>query len=357
MEQPNITSDVQAALTPVFWLMVAVTGVATGLLGALMMVILFNVQHLAFGYHTGPSKPQSSTPPPPAASPPWCSPAHSAASPGSCCALHQGQAFGDRRRDLERRRRLSFRRSLARRYLRGSHRHGRLHRPRGRAQADGRRIGQRPRPLEPPDRSSGAFSSLRRRRGTRRRLQRPPRRSLFTAEVLWGSVSLPVILPAWHAHGSPRPPPGFISRPAPPTPASRLPHQRLPAGVGAARRPLIGLISAGYIRLIGWVSHHRQQAQSALRPLLAFSILGVIGIRYPELFGNGQDMAHDAFIGLGSIGLLAPCSPSSARHGLCLGSGASGGLFTRRSAPARSSGDSSNGLEPRWPGSHPAPSP
>jgi chloride channel protein, CIC family len=53
MEQPNITSDVQAALTPVFWLMIALTGVATGLLGALLMVILFNVQHLAFGYHTG----------------------------------------------------------------------------------------------------------------------------------------------------------------------------------------------------------------------------------------------------------------------------------------------------------------
>ena len=33
--------------------MVALTGVATGLLGALMMVILFNVQHLAFGYQTG----------------------------------------------------------------------------------------------------------------------------------------------------------------------------------------------------------------------------------------------------------------------------------------------------------------
>jgi hypothetical protein len=53
MEQPNITSDGDAALTPVFWVVVALTGVAAGLFGDLMMVILFNVQYLAFGYHTG----------------------------------------------------------------------------------------------------------------------------------------------------------------------------------------------------------------------------------------------------------------------------------------------------------------
>jgi hypothetical protein len=33
--------------------MVALTGVAAGLFGDLMMLILFTVQHLAFGYHTG----------------------------------------------------------------------------------------------------------------------------------------------------------------------------------------------------------------------------------------------------------------------------------------------------------------
>ncbi len=33
MEQPNIAGDGDAALTPMFWLMVALTGVATGLFG------------------------------------------------------------------------------------------------------------------------------------------------------------------------------------------------------------------------------------------------------------------------------------------------------------------------------------
>ena len=52
-EQPNAAGDGNAALTPVFWVMVAATGVAAGLFGDLMMLILFTVQHLAFGYHAG----------------------------------------------------------------------------------------------------------------------------------------------------------------------------------------------------------------------------------------------------------------------------------------------------------------
>jgi CIC family chloride channel protein len=53
MEQPNITSGGAGVLTPRFWLMVVLAGVAAGLLGALMMAILFNVQYAAFGFHEG----------------------------------------------------------------------------------------------------------------------------------------------------------------------------------------------------------------------------------------------------------------------------------------------------------------
>ena len=53
MEQPNITSGGAGVLTPRFWVMVVLTGIAAGLLGALMMAILFNVQYAAFGYHAG----------------------------------------------------------------------------------------------------------------------------------------------------------------------------------------------------------------------------------------------------------------------------------------------------------------
>ena len=53
MEQPNITSGGAGVLTPRFWLMVVLAGVTAGLLGALMMAILFNEQYAAFGYHEG----------------------------------------------------------------------------------------------------------------------------------------------------------------------------------------------------------------------------------------------------------------------------------------------------------------
>ena len=53
MEQPNITSGGAGVLTPRFWVMVALTGMAAGLLGAVLMLILFNVQYAAFGYHSG----------------------------------------------------------------------------------------------------------------------------------------------------------------------------------------------------------------------------------------------------------------------------------------------------------------
>ena len=53
MEQPNITSGGAGVLTPPFWVMVIACGIPAGLLGALMMLILFNVQYTAFGYREG----------------------------------------------------------------------------------------------------------------------------------------------------------------------------------------------------------------------------------------------------------------------------------------------------------------
>ena len=94
--------------------------------------------------------------------------------------------------------------------------------------------------------------------------------------------------------------------------------------------PVIGLVSPAYIRLIGWVSYHRARGLRALfAPVIAFGILGVIGIWYPQVFGNGQDMARDAFLGIGSLSLLLVLfALKPLVTAMCLGSGASGGLFT-----------------------------
>ncbi|MGH9105737.1 MAG: hypothetical protein ACRDZX_07860, partial [Acidimicrobiales bacterium] len=53
-EQPNAAGDGDAPLGARFWVALLLTGVATGLVGDLMMFLLFNVQHLAFNYSSGP---------------------------------------------------------------------------------------------------------------------------------------------------------------------------------------------------------------------------------------------------------------------------------------------------------------
>ena len=53
MDQPNVTGDGDTSLSPAFWLAVMATGVATGLLGALVMGLRVSLQFLAFGYHSG----------------------------------------------------------------------------------------------------------------------------------------------------------------------------------------------------------------------------------------------------------------------------------------------------------------
>ncbi|MGP0026433.1 MAG: chloride channel protein, partial [Streptosporangiaceae bacterium] len=50
---------------------------------------------------------------------------------------------------------------------------------------------------------------------------------------------------------------------------------------------------------------------------------------YPQLFGNGLDMARDAFLGISSAGLLLTLfALKPLVTAMCLGSSASGGLFT-----------------------------
>lgn len=52
-EQPNVAGDAKPGLTPLFWLMVVLTAVATGLLGDLLMFVLFSMRQLAFNDHAG----------------------------------------------------------------------------------------------------------------------------------------------------------------------------------------------------------------------------------------------------------------------------------------------------------------
>ena len=334
MEQPNVTGDGDAALSLRFWLLIAVTGAATGLLGDVMMMILFNVQKLAFAYHTGSFEAAIE---------------RSSSSRRVMSLVIAGLIGG-----------IGW--YFLRCYTKGEKSEvddviwngdGRLSLRRclgtsviseiviGMGASMGREAA--------PKLMGGASASV---LATWFNLTTPQRRllvgcgggagfaavynvplggALFTAEILIGSLSLPVMLPAVAC--------SFI---ATATAWLYLPNHatylNIPAYHYDSRLlvwalivgPFIGVFAAGFIRVVGWVSHHGVTGRKALlAPLVAFAVLGVIGIRYPQLFGNGKGMAHDVFVGGGSLALLAalfilkPLVTS-----LCLGSGASGGLFT-----------------------------
>jgi H+/Cl- antiporter ClcA len=155
--------------------------------------------------------------------------------------------------------------------------------------------------------------------------------ALFTAEVLVGSISLPVILPAlacsavatqtarWYLPDHP----SYIG----------IPHYHASASLivwACLLGPLTGLLAAGYIRLIGWISFHRAQGAALLVAMpVALGMLGLLGIAYPELFGNGKGIVGETFVGDGGLTLLlALFLLKPFVTALCLGAGASGGLFT-----------------------------
>jgi len=334
MEQPNITSGGAGILTFRFWVMVVACGIAAGLFGALMMLILFNVQYAAFGYHTGSLE-------------------HGAAQASAARrvgSLLIAGAFGGVAWFLLRRYtkgqsseidealwngdgRLSFRRSLGSSVISEV------------VIGMGASIGREAAPKLLGGVAGSVLSgwgglSVQQRRllvacgggaGLAAVYNVPLAGALFTAEILIGSITLPVMLPAivcsWIATAT-----AWVYLPDhavyPGIPDYRFTWSLMTLALLAG--PVIGLVSSGYIRLIGWVSHHRARGTRALfAPVLAFGVLGVIGIWYPQLFGNGLDMARDAFLGLSGFSLLlALFALKPLVTAACLGSGASGGLFT-----------------------------
>jgi CIC family chloride channel protein len=334
VEQPNVTGHGDAPLTAVFWLAVVATGVATGLLGALMMVVLFGVEHLTFGFHTGSFQ----------------AAVERASALRRVVALAVAGAVGGVAWFLLRRAtpgepseiddaiwngtgRLSFRRSFGSSVISEF------------VIGMGASIGRESAPKLMGGASGSVLAGWTRLNPAQRRLlvacgggaglacvyNVPLGGALFTAEVLIGTLALPVVLPAlvcaWVATIT-----AWVYLP---THATYLDvpkyHFSAPLMVFAVLvGPVLGVGAVVYIRLVAWISHHRVSGRWALgAPLVAFTLLGLIGIAFPQLFGNGKDMAHEVFLGGGTLGLLLALSALKPLvTSLCLGSGASGGLFT-----------------------------
>ena len=338
-EQPNVTGDGEAVLSPFFWLLVVLTGLGAGLLGDVMMVILFNVQHLAYGYSIGSFYHAGS----------FETAVEHAPALRRVADLMIAGVFGGGAWYLLRRftagekselddvvwhgGRLSARRSLGTGLISeiviglGAS-IGREQAPKLLGGVAGSLLADRFR-LTPAQRrllvacGGGA--------GLAAVYNVPLGGALFTAEILLGTVTLPVVLPAL-----------ACSVVATVTSYLYLPRSATYLGIpqyhftgslmvwGLLAGPVIGLIAVAYIRLIGWVSHHAVSGRWMIPAMFAaFTALGLIGIAYPELFGNGKDMAQDAFTGTdGAALLLTLFALKPLVTSMCLGSGASGGLFT-----------------------------
>lgn len=93
---------------------------------------------------------------------------------------------------------------------------------------------------------------------------------------------------------------------------------------------IAGLVSVLFVRAVAWASRHRPQGWRRIAaPVLALSTLGAVSIVFPQLLGNGRDIAALAFAGQATpllLLVLLPLRPAASL--LCLTSGVPGGLFT-----------------------------
>jgi len=334
MEQPNVTHDGDAALTPAFWLAVVITGVATGLFGDFLMWILALAERGAFNYHSGSFQ-------------------DAVAAVGGLRRIGSLLVAGVTGA-------MSW--YLIRRYLKNE-----------KAEIDeavwngdgdlsprrslltsivsevviglGASIGREAAPKLMGGASGSVVSGWLHLTPAQKRLlvacgggaglaavyNVPLGGAIFTAEVLYGSFALPVVFPAL-ATSLIATVVAWIYLPSGATYAD-IPNYRFSTSLmvwSLLAGVVIGLLAVFYVRLIGWVSFHRAKGAQIFWVMPpAFLVVGVLGLWYPQLFGNGKDMAHQAFLGVGSTGLLfALFALKPLVTALTLGSGAAGGVFT-----------------------------
>ena len=94
--------------------------------------------------------------------------------------------------------------------------------------------------------------------------------------------------------------------------------------------PVAGVVAVLFVRAVAWADGHRPQGwRRFIAPVLALGLLGAASIPFPQLLGNGRDVAELAFTGqVAPMLLLALLLLKPAATLLCLTSGTPGGLFT-----------------------------
>jgi H+/Cl- antiporter ClcA len=358
MDQPNVTGDGDVPLTPRFWSMVVLTGVGAGLFGIALMLLLFTAADLAFGVGAGEGDFQAAV--------------ESASRLGRVVPLLVAGVIGGIGWWLLRRYvpgrsdvddsiwtgdgRLGFRRSLGTSALSEI------------VVGLGASLGREAAPKLMGGVCGSVLAGWSGLTTPQRRLlvacgagaglacvyNVPLGGALFTAEVLVGAIRLPVMLPAL-ACSSVATLTAWLVLPTGPV-YSWVPAYPFSLAVTVWSVPvgiLVGLVAVVLVRMIAWVSHRVPRGRWQLvAPLGAFTVLAAVGLVFPQVYGNGKDLADQAFSGVGPLWLLAVLFVLKPLVTcLCLGSGASGGLFTPTLATGAVLGASLGGAwSLLWPG-------
>ncbi len=154
--------------------------------------------------------------------------------------------------------------------------------------------------------------------------------ALFALEVLRGALALRLVLPALLTTLAATELSWAFLPDAPLYDLPVLPNSPSSVAWAVVAGPLFGLAAVGYVRLVAWADSHKPRGWGRLvTPVVVLGGLGLAAIPFPQLLGNGKDVAELAFRGPLAPGLLlAVAILRPAATILCLRSGAPGGLFT-----------------------------
>ncbi len=154
--------------------------------------------------------------------------------------------------------------------------------------------------------------------------------ALFLLEVLIGTISLPLVTPAFAAT--------LIATATawlllPNEPTYQLPVMPLSAGLVAwslVFAPVAGVASALFVKLIALVAAYRPKGLAIIPvAVVVFAGLGALAIPFPQLLGNGRGVVELAALDRLAVPLmLALVLLKPLVTAACLGTGAPGGLFT-----------------------------
>lgn len=154
--------------------------------------------------------------------------------------------------------------------------------------------------------------------------------ALYAMEVFRGVLALRYVLPALFtaavATGV-----SFLLLPDEPIYVVDIPRNSLLLVIGALVTGVLGgLASVGLVRGVAWADRSKPKGRARfVAPLFALGLLGLGSIAFPQLLGNGRDLAQQVFsneLNLALVLALFVLKPAAAI--LCIRGGVPGGLFT-----------------------------